>query len=335
MPNTAVKRADVVVDVNVVVVICFCSIAFYNIFELLFIVPATFKKKNNLYFWSFLVAMLGISLYSSANLIQSLQTQLLHNALNSFLILLGWSLMVSGQSIVLYSRLHLVTQSYLLLRFILVMIITDAIIFHIPRIILVAGINSNNPDPFLRIYFIYQQVQVAVFCLQETIISGVYIYSALRSLRSADRIRDKTSRRTRTDLIYINAVIVFLDITIVIMEYSGLYSIQMAYRALIYSIKLKLEFHILNQLDDYTQDSRPDTKGNSFTGDSFSVAWSPNHGRSSGRARLFAQQFTGYSASISGGGKQAKREEEICAESTIVVSRTVIAMHSEPVSTAV
>jgi hypothetical protein len=44
-----------------------------------------------------------------------------------------------------------------------------------------------------------------------------------------------------------------LDITILGLEYSGLYVIQTAYKALVYSIKLKFEFSILNKLVDLTQ----------------------------------------------------------------------------------
>lgn len=45
------------------------------------------------------------------------------------------------------------------------------------------------------------------------------------------------------------------------------------------------------------------------------------------------QQVTGYSAFISSGGMQGEKELANCPEDTIVVSRTVVAIHSDGVST--
>jgi hypothetical protein len=54
-------------------------------------------------------------------------------------------------------------------------------------------------------------------------------------------------------LIHINTIIVFFDHTILGLEYPGLYDIQTAYKALVYSMKLKLEFSILSRLVDLTK----------------------------------------------------------------------------------
>lgn len=45
----------------------------------------------------------------------------------------GWSFMVTGQSLVLYSRLHLVIRSHKILRAVLVMIITSSIAVEVPN----------------------------------------------------------------------------------------------------------------------------------------------------------------------------------------------------------
>jgi hypothetical protein len=49
---------------------------------------------------------------------------------------------------------------------------------------------------------------------------------------------------------------VFLDLSILGLEYSGLYDIQTAYKGLVYSVKLKLEFSILDRLVELTQSGR-------------------------------------------------------------------------------
>jgi hypothetical protein len=121
---------------------------------------------------------------------------------------------------------------------------------------MVYGSNSSNPAPFLLPYSIYEKVQVTIFFLQELIISGLYIGQTIKILRPEGNIRGKASREVMTHLIYVNAIIVFLDLTILGLEYSGLYDIQTAYKGLVYSIKLKLEFSILNRLVDLTKSGK-------------------------------------------------------------------------------
>lgn len=54
-------------------------------------------------------------------------------------------------------------------------------------------------------------------------------------------------------LIWVNVLVVLLDITILALEFMNLFEIQTAWEPLVYSIKLKLEFSILNQLVSLTR----------------------------------------------------------------------------------
>jgi hypothetical protein len=233
---------------------CFIAIALYNVGELFFIIFATFKKRRGLYFWSFLVSTCGIGLYSIGFLLKDMPLSS-QSIFYVTLIVIGWSSMVTGQS-VLYSRLHLVLRSPKRLRLVLLMIICNAIICHVPIIVMVYGANSNNPTPFLLPYSIYEKVQVTVFFIQELVISGLYIRQTVGILRPEGNIRGKASREVMIHLIYVNAIIVFLDLSILGLEYSGLYDIQTAYKGLVYSVKLKLEFSILNRLVDLTKNGK-------------------------------------------------------------------------------
>jgi hypothetical protein len=57
----------------------------------------------------------------------------------------------------------------------------------------------------------------------------------------------------RHHLLLINVVVIILDIPILILEDTGLYDLQTAYKSFVYSVKLKMEFRILNQLVDMTR----------------------------------------------------------------------------------
>ncbi|KAM0244123.1 hypothetical protein ACHAP5_006606 [Fusarium lateritium] len=150
------------------------GISLYNVVELNVLILTTFKTRRSLYFWSFFAATNGIAPHTVGFLLKNLV--LSENfVLYITLISIGWVLMVSGQSLVLYSRLHLIFWNQFYLKLVLAMIITNAVVLHIPIIILMYGANSSEENPWVYPYKIYEKIQVTVFFLQELIISAMYI----------------------------------------------------------------------------------------------------------------------------------------------------------------
>lgn len=235
------------------IIICvFISIAFYNVIELTASIFTSFKKRSGLYFWSILIATWGIAFNGTGYLLMhlSLTTEALVYAT---IILIGWCSMVTGQSVVLYSRLHIVMHHQKRLRMVLYMIIANAIWLHVPVIILVYGVNSANPEPFVDPYAIFEKIQLSVFFVQELIISGLYVWETTNRLRLEKSIGNSRTRKIMNHLIWVNVLVVLLDITILALEFTNLFEIQTAWKPLVYSIKLKLEFSILNQLVSLTR----------------------------------------------------------------------------------
>ncbi|KAI0121359.1 hypothetical protein BJ170DRAFT_588182 [Xylariales sp. AK1849] len=233
----------------------FCAIALYNVVELNIITFNTFKRRSGLYFWSFLIAVNGIAPCAIGFILKD------HGLspspyLDVTLIIVGWMGMVTGQSVVLYSRLHLVMHDRTRLRLVLSMIIVNAIICHIPTSILIYGANSPNPHPWDFIYNIYEKIEVTIFFVQELILSGCYIYSTISFFRLAAARHGKSTSQMMTHLVWINIVIILADVTILGLEYASFYSIQTAYKCFVYSVKLKLEFRVLNALIDLAKSRR-------------------------------------------------------------------------------
>jgi hypothetical protein len=245
--DSAISGALNVSLATIAVMIAFVSIAIYNSIELLFVVVLTFKRRSGVYFFSILVATIGIFLNAIGYTCKYFRLIPI-DIISATLILIGWCSMITGQSVVLYSRLHLVVRDPRRIRWVLILIITNAIILHIPIIVLVYGANSSNPGPFIPIYSIYEKVQLTVFFVQELIISGLYVYETFHILKPADTLKAKSRRTVLTHLIYVNIIVILLDITLLGIEYSGHYEIQTSYKAALYSVKLKLEFSILNRL---------------------------------------------------------------------------------------
>jgi hypothetical protein len=232
------------------------SIALYNVIELSFLLFATFKRRNGPYFWSFLVATWGIAFYVIGFILKDFSLAPRISYFYVTFIILGWCAMVTGQSMVLYSRLHLVVRRRAILRSVLAMIIVDAIILHIPTIVLCYGANSPRYRRFAVPYAVYERVQVTVFFVQESLISILYMYETCMLMYSGGSFTEghgEAGRRLLLHLICVNITVILLDIAILVLQFTGRYASQTAAKGLIYSVKLKLEYDILNRLVELTR----------------------------------------------------------------------------------
>ncbi|KAJ4342352.1 hypothetical protein N0V95_006947 [Ascochyta clinopodiicola] len=255
-----------------VVVVVFLSVAIYNFLELNVQIFTTFKRRSGLYFWSFTISTWGILFNAIGYLLLHLEITTEGNIYATF-ILIGWCSMITGQSVVLYSRLHIVMHNTKRLRAVLIMIITNAVWLHIPIIVVVYGSYSSNPKPFEHVYPIYEKIQLTVFVVQELIISGLYVYETVNLLKLERTIGNNGTKALLYHLIYVNILVMLLDFSIVGLEFANLFEVQTSWKPLVYSVKLKLEFSILNRLVELTRSAR--------SGDSRSYS---NAGRSGGVA---------------------------------------------------
>ena len=162
----------------------------------------------------------------------------------------GWVAMVTGQSFVLYSRLHLVVRKQQTLRLVLTMIIVDGILLHTPTIVLTIGSNTSNGQHWVPTFNVMERIQLAIFCIQEFIISTIYIVFTIRLLGS---IYHSRTRAVMIQLVIINSICLSMDVILIGLEYSNHYVGETSVKAMIYSIKLKLEFTVLNEFLNLAQ----------------------------------------------------------------------------------
>lgn len=238
----------------------FFAISIYNSVEILLMILNTFKRREGLYFWSMLVATLGIPLHTVSVLLRYFR--LAPNLPMCVLTVCGWWAMVTGQSVVLYSRLHLVVNEKRRIRWVLIMIITSVCVLHLPVTVLFLGSNTGGETPFIRPFEIYENIQLAGFFLQELIISSLYIFEAARALRPILAIKSCSEQKVVRNLILANVLVVILDITLLVTQYTNNFDIQTTYKPVVYSVKLKIEFIVLNQLVSILKDGN-DSRGSS------------------------------------------------------------------------
>lgn len=222
----------------------FVGVAWYNVGELIVLVFLTFKKYRGIYFWSMLTSAWGIVPYSLGFLLK------FFNAspvlwLPITLLTVGWWAMVTGQSMVLYSRLHLVLRDIRILHLVLGLIVLDVFLLHVPTTVLTYLANYYSTEPTLTGYNVMEKIQLTGFCIQEIIISGLYIWETNRMLKLNP---ESDSRKIIFNLFAVNLACILMDIALIAIEYANFYMYQTTLKATIYSIKLKLEFAVLGKL---------------------------------------------------------------------------------------
>ena len=231
----------------------FYALTISNATEVIVLIFATFKRYSGIYFWSLIVATSGliISTFGSAWYFYG-------NDPDKFgpvsLGVFGWAAFVPGQAVVLWSRLHLVVHSITLLRGLLVMIIVNTVILCIPTIVLAFLGTLPHPDSKVsRAYNIWEDVQLTIFCVQEAIISGIYIWQTIQ-LRKL--VTNQWKRKMIYQLLVINVIILAMDAVLLGVQYSKNRSVQVQLKGFVYSLKLKLEFAVLSRLVSFVDQSR-------------------------------------------------------------------------------
>jgi hypothetical protein len=157
-------------------------------------------------------------------------------------------MLVIPQSVVLYSRLHLIISTPKHDRYVLYMIIFTTIFISLPTIGLGVAAQASRVPHLLSANLIWDRVQVTIFFLQETIISIWYIVATRSVLQNRSILGedDKTVRTVMRHLIYTNVLVVFLDCSLLGMSYSPYFYVQAAFKPCVYGVKLRIEFSILN-----------------------------------------------------------------------------------------
>lgn len=226
-----------------IIVACFFSIAWYNALELIILCFITFKRYRGCYFWSLLIATFCIIPFNIGYLL--IIYDIYQNLFPVAMELVAWVGMVTGQSLVLWSRLHLLCNNPYIVRGTLAMIIIDAIIFHIPGSVLELGSHSNKSHLFATGFNIFERIQLIGFSIQEIILSIIYSWEAVRLLNL--RARDDY-RGTLVQLLVVNLLMILMDAAVIAVQFAGLFDLHVSLKAVVYSVKLKLEYAILGKL---------------------------------------------------------------------------------------
>lgn len=231
-------------NIAVLQMVAMFAIGAYNALEVGIKTFDCFKHYRGLYFWSMQVAAWGILLHAIPAEIRFVSQA--PNLPMTIPFIIGWWAMTTGQPVVLYSRLHLVVSDKSCVRWVLWMIIASFFVLNVPMTALFFEVNFGNKR-FAHAAAIYDRIQLTGFCVQDFVLCAIYIREALRALRPVIEVRGREGRRVIIHLLVVNVIVVIMNVLLLITEYK-MHFIQVSFKTVVYSIKLKLEFAVLNRL---------------------------------------------------------------------------------------
>jgi hypothetical protein len=246
---------------------CFIAMAMLCSLELCVLVYSKFRRRTGLYFWSIVVAIFATTLYQWSDMVQYFLIPGEHLWLLSILGSTGYVLYVLSDFLMLYSRLHLVQASPRTLRIVRSVMIAEFLLVTIPDTILANG--ALYLDGWAFPGSIFRRVEIVIYCTVEISLSIVYILHVRRmwSTESSPMVQ-----RVCKDLLYMNILIIILELSNVGIEYSANYALQNCYtvhitihatpihfslirlrQTFLFAYKLKIEIWMLNKLTELAQ----------------------------------------------------------------------------------
>ena len=227
------------------------AVAAYNTLELLFWIFDFFKRWSGLYFWSTLTGALSIGAFTVVVIISTFRD--VPPMAIGICIALVYPCMQTTASLILYSRLHLITKGRIL-TFTRWLIIVSCICLYIPYITIMIGYLSGDKR-FHRPQQVNERYAIAGSICRELFICGIYIYESVKQLKPIMVMKGRTGRKVIIHLILANAAVVVLDVLMLLSLYLHLQhvgqkynGIGLPYNCASQSVKLKIEFGILNKL---------------------------------------------------------------------------------------
>jgi hypothetical protein len=231
----------------------FFAISLWLVLDLLIQIHLTFKKYGGTYYFCILLTTLGIAMHSIAFTLKLFVPgvegvavgEVGKNVGTTALAKIGWVLNTTGFSMVLWSRLGLVVGSRRVLRGVLVGILIDGVVLHIPIIIFSFGLSTPSATKWLPYMSHMELIQIVGFTLQDFALSTFYTYTSARLLN----VRYTRQRRNLfVALLFAQGFGLVADCVMVVLDYEDMFMLKASLHPFIYAVKLKIEFLVLNQL---------------------------------------------------------------------------------------
>jgi hypothetical protein len=254
LTNASFQYLNQTPDTDIMFVfIALASISIYSTLPLTIRLLTTLKRRRGLYFWSVLLTSWGLCI-RQIGILTSFLARGCPWVLRLLLAQVGWVMMVSGFSLVLYSRLSIIITSWRVRRGVLAMIIVNGLIWHTAMTTIAAGkarekyVGDKSGLPaWEHVDYYFERTQIVLFSCQETFISGLYIWAAWKYLKSGFTDIGK-KRGIMMALLMVQVTIIAVDVAIIVIDFLGYLQLKLFINSFVYAVKLELEMVVLNQL---------------------------------------------------------------------------------------
>lgn len=95
--------------------------------------------------------------------------------------------------------------------------------------------------------------QLVVITALETFISSLYVYEASHGLKRLAALKKDHVKAVFRELVGLLVLVVSLDLTLIVLQFTNNYLIQATWKPVVYSVKLKVETLVLNNLVNLVQ----------------------------------------------------------------------------------
>ncbi|KAL4937928.1 hypothetical protein BDV06DRAFT_202067 [Aspergillus oleicola] len=222
------------------------SIAAYNVFELLFWIFGTFQHRQGLYFGSILVSAVALIGYIVAVFIRIFRPD--GGTMGGFIWAFSYPALMTAQILVLYSRLYLVLpHNPRILRAVLIMIIITSVL-SVPAQVVIQLSAAAGANRFLHAEYLTERVVFTMAFAREVIICLIYMFQAYRNLQPIVLAKGRAGQKVLIYLMLVQTWVIILDAGFIAQIFLNLGETVTGYGALLYSLKLKMEFGVLNAL---------------------------------------------------------------------------------------
>jgi hypothetical protein len=237
----------------------FTALAFWSTIHLTVRMIFFFKHYKGLYFWALIITSWCLSIRAIGFLFK-FEVPSINWIFSTILAEAGWIGMVTGFSIVLWSRLNIIVEDRRIIYGVLAMILINGFIWHSALVVLqfgLAGSHGANRDVWLRIVNPMERTQITMFTVQEVIISGIYIHATYRILDDRIFKQSERTRKVMLMLFVVQTIAILMDVAIITLDLAGYFTLKAIIHSWAYGIKLELEFVVLNQLKETANSGVP------------------------------------------------------------------------------
>lgn len=158
--------------------------------------------------------------------------------------------MVTGFTLVLYSRLYLVIinprlRAILLPPILTVVVLTNFVVFLLIYVVNGTGVSHGNHSN--KAYIAAWRLQL-LSPIEEIILAGLYVFFFVRILKDSS-LEDSHFRKTTFYLLCIAQVLIIIcDVLIIVLNYKRLILLRTLIYPTLYAFKLEFEIVVLNRL---------------------------------------------------------------------------------------